>query len=214
MKNLIKAAALAVTGAVMFSSCMKEGEVFDPSEQLEIERPLIKEYVEENYPNAKELNETGIWYEIIEEGELGEHTYEVIDTLNSKWIAADVAMVYTGKLVEDGTTFDKTEDTVAGDTLQVAWNLSTGEPFLIQGFLQALLPKEITVTQGEKDQTLKLGYLFEEGAQPGAHFRIIMPSYYGYGNQTTGKIPANSPLDFEVKVLDIDEVNWDKLPKR
>lgn len=214
MKNLIKAAALAVTGAVMFSSCMKEGEVFDPYEQLELERPLIEEYVAENYPNAKEYEDTGIWYEIIEEGEAGEHTYEVSDTLNSKWIAADVVMSYTGKLVEDGTTFDKTDDIAVGDTLQVALNLSNGQGTMIQGMLLGLLPKEIEVTEGGEEKKITLGHVFEEGAQPGAHFRIIMPSLYGYGNQSQGKIPANSPLDFEIKVLDLEEFSWDKVFKK
>lgn len=211
MKNLIKVAALAVTGAVMFSSCMKEGEVFDPYEQLELERPLIKEYVEENYPNAKEYEDTGIWYEIIEEGELGEHTYEVIDTLNYQWIAADLVWSYKGKLVEDGSVFDETKNPSVGDTIPVAMNLYTGDATLIHGVLQGLFPKEIKVTEGGEEKTRELGYFFEEGAQPGAHFRIIMPSLYGYGNQATGKIPANSPLDFEIKILDLEEISWDKL---
>ena len=214
MKNLIKAAALAVTGAVMFSSCMKEGEVFDPYEQRELEKPLIKEYVAENYPNAKEHEDTGIWYEIIEEGEAGEHTYEVRDTLNSKWIAADVVMSYTGKLVEDGTTFDETKDPSVGDTLQVALNLYNGQGTMIQGMLLGLFPKEIKVTEGGEEKTIELGHVFEEGAQPGAHFRIIMPSLYGYGNQSQGKIPANSPLDFEIKILDLEEFSWDKVFKK
>lgn len=37
----------------------------------------------------------------------------------------------------------------------------------------------------------------------GGHIRFITPSAYAYGNASSKKIPANSPLYFDVKLLDI-----------
>jgi FKBP-type peptidyl-prolyl cis-trans isomerase FkpA len=38
--------------------------------------------------------------------------------------------------------------------------------------------------------------------QKGGKVRVFIPSIYGYGNQPLGKIPANSPLDFTINLID------------
>jgi FKBP-type peptidyl-prolyl cis-trans isomerase FkpA len=38
--------------------------------------------------------------------------------------------------------------------------------------------------------------------QKGGKIRLLIPSYYGYGNQQKGPIPANSVLDFTIDLLD------------
>jgi FKBP-type peptidyl-prolyl cis-trans isomerase FkpA len=38
--------------------------------------------------------------------------------------------------------------------------------------------------------------------QKGGKVRVLIPSYYGYGNQPLGPIPANSVLDFTIELLD------------
>jgi FKBP-type peptidyl-prolyl cis-trans isomerase FkpA len=39
--------------------------------------------------------------------------------------------------------------------------------------------------------------------QKGGKIRLFIPSYYGYGNQATGPIPANSVLDFTIELVDV-----------
>ncbi len=39
--------------------------------------------------------------------------------------------------------------------------------------------------------------------QKGGTIRIIIPSYYGYGNRGTGPIPPNSILDFNITLTDV-----------
>lgn len=40
--------------------------------------------------------------------------------------------------------------------------------------------------------------------QKGGTIRLIIPSYYGYGNRNTGSIPANSILDFNVTLVNVN----------
>ena len=39
--------------------------------------------------------------------------------------------------------------------------------------------------------------------QKGGKIRLFIPSGYGYGDMDAGKIPANSVLDFEVELVDV-----------
>jgi len=39
--------------------------------------------------------------------------------------------------------------------------------------------------------------------QKGGTIRLVIPSYYGYGNRATGSIPANSILDFNITLVDV-----------
>lgn len=39
--------------------------------------------------------------------------------------------------------------------------------------------------------------------QKGGKIRLIIPSQYGYGNNPAGKIPANSVLDFDIELVDV-----------
>lgn len=39
--------------------------------------------------------------------------------------------------------------------------------------------------------------------QQGGKIRLIIPSYYGYGTQAVGGIPANSPLDFTISLTQV-----------
>ena len=37
----------------------------------------------------------------------------------------------------------------------------------------------------------------------GGHIRLVTPSKYGYGSRASSKIPANSPLFFDIEVVDV-----------
>ena len=204
MKHLFKAFFAIALSASVLTSCNKEGDAFDPLEQLEIEKVQIKEYVEKNYPNAQQYEDTGLWYEIMEPGEADSYTYKVTDAASGqKWINAEGIVNYRGKLVSNGTVFDETQDPTKGTTLPIRVNLNTGDKSVITAWIHAFTPKTIKV--GEQDTDI--GIIFTNGAQTGAKFRIITPSIYAYGNQVYGKIPANSPLDFEIEVLKMQDYN-------
>jgi FKBP-type peptidyl-prolyl cis-trans isomerase FkpA len=39
--------------------------------------------------------------------------------------------------------------------------------------------------------------------QKGGKVRVLIPSYFAYGNQALGKVPANSVLDFTIDLIDV-----------
>ena len=49
-----------------------------------------------------------------------------------------------------------------------------------------------------------LGWQFGiQKIQKGGKIRLIIPSYYAYGNRASGTIPANSVLDFTITLTDV-----------
>lgn len=40
--------------------------------------------------------------------------------------------------------------------------------------------------------------------QKGGKIRLIVPSYYAYGTSQNGSIPANSVLDFDIELIDVE----------
>lgn len=48
-----------------------------------------------------------------------------------------------------------------------------------------------------------LNGLTEEGLQAGSKIRFVTPSYYAYANSPRTAIPANSPLDFTIEVINV-----------
>jgi FKBP-type peptidyl-prolyl cis-trans isomerase FkpA len=194
MKNSVKILfALLIT--VGLSSCLKDNsfEPYDGPAMLKKEAPILKEYIETT-PGLEGAiwDSTGVWYKIIEEGissdELGFYEYKLN---SSKQIEApQITVIYEGKLVSNGTVFDKS-DKVEG----VEFLLGT----LIDGWKIGFYPKAIE----HEGKTYKVGGLTELGLQQGAKIRLIIPSPYAYGPNNPGKVPANSPLDFTIEVLKV-----------
>lgn len=164
------------------SGCIKDGDPFDPAAQLELEKPIIREYVEAKYPAATLDANSNIWYQIIASGEAGSYEYKIV---NDQIENPRIKVKYSGWLL-NGTKFDENQ-TDAG------WSTTLGST--ISAWHIAFLPKTIG---GEE-----VNGLTSQGLQKGAKIRIITPSMWAYGNATNGSIPANSPLDFEIEVLDI-----------
>lgn len=187
----MKLVKLVIAALVVFSmgSCMKGDDTppFDFAAQLEKEKPLTRQYAAENYPDAIESEyQPGIWYEILEEGEADSYEYRFNESVN-QYIYPNITVRYKGSLL-DGTQFDE-NDTEAGwttrlDQVITAWQI-------------AFFPQEINERE--------VGGLTPSGLQKGAKIILITPSYYAYGNQTRPGIPANSPLVFELEVIDIKD---------
>jgi len=176
----------------LFLSCAKE-EMFDPIAQFDKEKPLIKSYANANYPNMEYSSDTtGIWFELVNPGVADSYEYKLVDTINylgqnTKALRMPTITVkYTGKLISDNTIFDSN---------QTETGFSNKLSGLIAAWQIAFVPQSIG--------TSSFGGLTNKGLQKGSIIRIVTPSYYAYGNSNNGKIPANSPLFFEIEVLDI-----------
>ncbi|HLW50123.1 MAG TPA: FKBP-type peptidyl-prolyl cis-trans isomerase [Sphingobacteriaceae bacterium] len=165
------------------TGCVKDIEQFDYDAQMELEKPIIAEYVEENIPNAIYDSRSSIWYEILEEGDPNSYDYRL--DVSGHVISPLVTVNYTGKLLS-GHVFDSNDNPDGIDfdlgALILAWHI-------------AFLPKQV-------DEREAIG-LTEMGLKKGSKIRFVTPSFYGYRDQQHGSIPPNSPLDFTIKVLDI-----------
>ncbi|WP_104383845.1 FKBP-type peptidyl-prolyl cis-trans isomerase [Sphingobacterium sp. HMA12] len=178
-------------------SCNKNDDIpiYDATEQFKTDSVLLKNYVDSKFPDAQYDTETGIWYEMLVTG-TGNYNYKIVDTLNAKHLKFSPTVKYVGKLL-NGNIFDQTE---AGKTSTFNIRTNTGYqyPFdstIIPAWTFAFAPKRI----GD----MKLGGLTEKGLQKGSKIHIIVPSRWAHGSLAMGKIPANSPLDFVIEVVDI-----------
>lgn len=193
MNKLIKLTLSLLTISLLVFSCTKDEKYFDSVEQFELEKPIIKSYVQSNYPNMVYASDsTGMWYEILDNGIENTYTYKVVDTVNNygqstKALRLPTLTVrYTGKLISNGSTFDSNQSENG-----VTFNLSG----LIYAWKLALIPNSVGA--------YSFGGLTKKGLQKGAKIRFVTPSALAYGNNYTGSIPPNSPLYFEIEILDI-----------
>lgn len=188
---------IALIVGIAFTGCLKdkEFEPYDFQKHLDLEAPVLKAYVEEtpDLEGAILDAESGIWYKVISEGLQDKESpdfYTYNFNNDNKIEAPRIRVNYDGKLVATGKSFEK-NDMTAGTYM------SLGQ--VIGGWQVAFLPKEL---KDKNDKIVKTG-LTELGLQKGSKIRIVMPSPYGYQNQTRSGIPANSPLDFYIEVLEV-----------
>lgn len=170
---------LGLVIAMGVSSCMKEREVFDWRAQYELEKPIIEEYAKRVLTNPTFDENWGVWFEILEPGEAGSYVYKATE-------APSVTVKYTGKLL-NGTVFDTRQE---DDGVKFSLGGS-----IIDAWPIAFFPKKI----GDQE----VNGLTANGLQKGTKIRFVTPSYLAYRERASDKIPANSPLDFEIEVLDI-----------
>ncbi|GHE23844.1 FKBP-type peptidyl-prolyl cis-trans isomerase [Sphingobacterium griseoflavum] len=202
MKILIKL-TFALIAIATFSSCSKnsdldyqkvleEQRIKDSINNARIEKilkeqaPTVKAFADQNMVDAKLDTATGIWFQVITEGDEASYTYKV---LNNSLIYPTITAKYKGTLL-NGTVFDQSE---AGKDFTFplmnvigAWQL-------------AFFPKAITFN----GNTYKIGGLTTSGLKKGAKIKIVTPSPWAYDARDSEKIPANSPLYFELEVVDI-----------
>lgn len=58
----------------------------------------------------------------------------------------------------------------------------------------------VTFTLGQLIAGWQIGIPF---IQKGGKIRLFIPSYYGYGSRASGSIPANSVLDFDIELVNV-----------
>lgn len=190
----------ALVGIVSFGACMKDdGDSYDPYAALQQEAPIIAHYVDSlkaagDFSSNVKLDEnTGIWYDIIEPGD-NSYTFE-FDTIGGQVYLPqpDVRVNYTGKLL-NGTTFDSNQKADG-------FKFTLGDPSIINAWTIMFYPKEISDNP--------IGGVTTSGLTSGAIVHFVAPSPYCYQNIAQQNIPANSPLDFTIKVLSVEDPDTD-----
>lgn len=183
---------LLLAGITFFSmwSCVSDPEVFDVQVQWETEKSMLREYVARNYPKATEHKETGIWYELTEEGRRGSYVYKINQDINPQRLILPVVTVrYTLRLLDSDQIVQEVADE---EGMEI--KLADAPP---EFMLRTFLPRKIGETN--------TGGLLEDGLQVGAKIRVFTPSLFAYGSQSRPGIPPNSPLFYEIEVLKIEE---------
>lgn len=202
MKNCLKFLVLTLLSITFLTSCNEDDDnSWYEEQQKELARidstkkaqaPILKTYAEEHLGSSRTLDTaTGIWFEILTPNT--DDSYNFINqngALNNFLVKAK----YEGKLVLTGATFETNTE---------------GADFTANGVISAwqfaIFPKSVTLN-GNVQQ---IGGLTANGVKKGGKIRFITPSTLAYDNydrkDASGavKIPANSPLDFTIEVMDI-----------
>jgi hypothetical protein len=178
MKYRLFAIAALLLGAASVVSCI------DPDQSQEVifqdDKKAIKEYISENpLPLNKQYSDDisalYMFWEV-----------SVDPTVNNNILRADtVKLNYTGKTL-DNKIFDSSIEQVAKDAGVYVASRKYGPLTapLIGGFIP--------------------GFEFATSLmRPGEKAIVIFPSMLGYGSQAQKDIPANSPLIFELELLEV-----------
>lgn len=215
MHNLIKLIFTVIVIGSVVSSCqkedtnnndwLKEQQRLDSLNRVRIEKtlieqaPLLKDFAENNMPDAELDDSTGIWYKIHDAGIEDSFDYRIISTPSGLAVSPQYTEVkYTGTLIKTGGEFEKT----AEDETAI---FPIGS--LIPAWYMAFWPKSLEYNLRD----YVLGGFTTKGLKTGAIIEIAAPSPYCYDNveqkNKDGEItiPADSPLHFYIEVVDIRE---------
>lgn len=180
MKKIIRPLIGVLLVLTVFSACKKD-PVTDPSadfqKQLAADEILIKDYITKNNLTAIRHEKSGVYYILTNPGT---GTYAYTD-LSKTYITVK----YEGRTL-DGKVFDSNSQGIYFGPSKIPNGLAG----LIVGWQIGLAPKAI-------------GGIVEGGLQKGGKIRLLIPSGYGYGQNAAGAIKANSVLDFDIELVDI-----------
>ena len=179
------ASGILVILTVLFSSCDSGmnfgGPVYDQAGNLAIDSAKIAEYLQTaEYDSLYRIHDpSGVVIIVLEEGEQSRPKAD--NTVHTN---------YTGSLL-DGTVFDTNIEAVAkaNDIYDEERTYRISSFPLVQG------------NQGGPIPGFATGFMRMRSGSKGV---IIIPSPWGYQNQESEKIPANSVLVFEVDFLGFD----------
>lgn len=211
MKHLNKLCLLTLGAIILFSACNKtdfdelarEQKRQDSIEEARIKNlikeqaPLLKAYVENpsnGWTNPILDTSRGIWYEILTRGQEDSYTYK--RNGSGQIIAPTAEVKYKGQLL-NGTIFDQTDEQ---STSKKTFTFSLAQD-IIPAWKIAFLPQKIPYN----GQDYAVGGLSLTGLKKGSKIRFVTPSPWGYDTETRPQIPANSPLVFEIEVVNISD---------
>ncbi|MFD2034068.1 FKBP-type peptidyl-prolyl cis-trans isomerase [Belliella marina] len=172
-----KLSLLVFSALALLSSCISEEENY--TIRLEQDKEAILKYISENpMPAMGEFKDVpnGVYI----------FWKEKMNTTDTLKIGDTLLIDYTGRLL-DNTVFDTSNDSIAkahnihnSQRTYKPMEYLVGRDRLIQGFEFALTKMQ----EGDKVTT-------------------IFPSLFGYGNTQQGSIPPNSPLIFEIHMVEV-----------
>ncbi|WP_437921036.1 FKBP-type peptidyl-prolyl cis-trans isomerase [Sphingobacterium sp. LRF_L2] len=218
MKKLIQPLfALAIT-ALTFTSCMDKDTTDYTADYiaqekaidslLNVQKTQISSYALSNFENPKldtvkftynyyeKTTTRGIYYEILAEPTAeNDAKYEYSLTTNSGYtqlVPATIKLKYTAKLL-NGTEVQND----AGSNYIVGG--SSSSTLANNTWIYSFFPYSLKLD----GKTFTVGGFTEKGLKTGSKIRVITPSLWAYGSQSSDKIPANSILIYEFEVLDI-----------
>lgn len=177
MKIKLYSLVALLAGAALLASCVNKDETSEVVYARDV--AAIEDYIQNSsLTNVKEYVDPVygiriIWQEVSESG----ITVELGDTLR---------VDYTGKLLND-KVFDTSIESVARDNNIFSSN-------------REYIPLRFRIGLGA------LIFGFEYGVaqmEQGDKATVFIPSESGYGRNPNGEIPANSPLIFELDLIDI-----------
>jgi len=209
MKNVLKLIAIGLVGTFIFASCNKgsdfdyeklqeEQRIKDSIENARVQKhikdqaPALKAYATANFTNPILDTASGIWYDVITEGDQSSYTYRFSQ---QGIVAPEVTVKYKGQLL-NGTVFDQTE-------ADKSTTMSLGRA--IFAWQRMFVPKSISVNN--QDYPTNMG-VTPKGLKKNSKVKFVTPSPWAYDETEIKKegkptIPANSPLVFEIEVVDI-----------
>lgn len=216
MKNLFSTLSVAALMAFTFTSCNESIDVDYEQQILEqekaidslltLERTKIEDYVDANFSNPKEDTvrvkysllekgsvKRGIWYEILSEPTDNTYEYKAVNT--QQLTAPTFKAKYTAKLLNgtvvqsdlDGSQYSFTSN--SNNVFNNAWYF-------------AFFPYAVKFN-GVDVKINGLGGLTKDGLKKGSKIRLVTPSLWAFGGNTINNIPPNSPLVYEIEVLEI-----------
>lgn len=162
---------------------------------IDEQAPLLRAYVEDpqnEFSNPVLDTTTGIWFEVLQPGQQDSYTYKLS---TNGLVAPTVEVKYKGQLL-NGTVFDETDET---STNKKTLKISLAQ--VITAWQFAFLPRSIDYN----GQSFPITGLSQHGLKKESKIRFVTPSPWGYDTDARDKIPANSPLVFEIEVVDISD---------
>lgn len=211
MKNLFNFLVVALIATFAFTACNKSDDfdwdaaIKEQQRQDSIEKARVKGLIESqadaleefaniNMPGATHVDSLGIWYIVDQVGQEDSYTYRFNNSYG-QIEAPDIVVKYKGTLL-NGTVFDQT--TTEKPTAN--FNLARTIP----AWQIAFLPRSISLD----GKDIPVVGLTIPGLKKGSKIRFVTSSPYAYDKQeikegNVVKIPANSPLYFEIEVVNI-----------
>lgn len=201
MKKTLNLLAALIFSTISLTSCNKNDGYDDSWYQKELERidsinklqaPILQEYADEHLGKNNTLDTaTGIRFIMIEEAPGNSFNYINSIGLLNRFMTS---VKYTGRLVPTGNIFDSSDEekTFTSDGIIDAWRF-------------AFYPKSVEVNGIIRE----IGGITPHGLHKGSKIRFVAPSTLCYDRQSIKDkegneiIPANTPLDFTIKVVDI-----------
>lgn len=216
MKNLFSALSVAALMAFTFTSCNDSIDVDYEQQILEqekaidslltLEKAKIEDYVDANFSNPVEdtvqirytyLNKgpvkRGIWYEILSAPTDNSYEYKAVNT--QQLTAPTFKAKYTAKLLNGTVVQSDLEGSQYSFT-------SNSNNIFNNAWYFAFFPYAVKFN-GIDVKISGLGGLTKDGLKKGSKIRLVTPSLWGFGANKIGDIPANSPLVYEIEVLEI-----------